>query len=145
VVERVRDDDVLLAEQRLEQAAIGVEAGAVEDRVVEAEEAGDARLQLLVFLLGAADEAHRGHAVAVAVESCLRSVADLLVVGEAEIVVGAEVQHRAAAGDLDLGRLHGGDDPLGLVEAGGLQLLQFGGDVGDESLVHCGAPGVPQR
>ena len=38
VVERVGDDRVLLAEQRLEQAAIGVEAGGIEDRVLHAEE-----------------------------------------------------------------------------------------------------------
>jgi hypothetical protein len=39
VVERVGDDRVLLAEQRLEQAAVGVEARRVEDRVLGAEEA----------------------------------------------------------------------------------------------------------
>ena len=96
VVQRVRNDRVLFDEQRLEQAAIGVEAGAVEDRVLHAEEARDPRLELLVLLLRAADEAHRGHAVAVAVERGLRRLAQLLAVGEAEIVVGAEV--RAACG-----------------------------------------------
>ena len=40
----------------------------VEDRVLHAEEGRDPRLELLVLLLRAADEAHRGHAVAVAVE-----------------------------------------------------------------------------
>ena len=34
-----RDHAVLLAQERLEQAAVGVEAGRVEDRVVGAEEA----------------------------------------------------------------------------------------------------------
>ena len=71
VVQRVGDDRVLLAEQRLEQAAVGVEAGGVEDGVLHAEEARDLRLELLVHVLRAADEAHRGHAVAVAVERCL--------------------------------------------------------------------------
>jgi hypothetical protein len=41
VVERVGDDRVVLAEQRLEQAAVGVEARAVEDRVLGAEEGRD--------------------------------------------------------------------------------------------------------
>ena len=60
------------------------------------------RLELLVHVLRAADEAHRGHAVAVAVErrACAAST-QRRVVGEAEIVVGAEVQHLLAA-DLDL-------------------------------------------
>ena len=41
VVERVGDDGVLLAEERLEEPAVGVEAGGVEDRVLRAEEARD--------------------------------------------------------------------------------------------------------
>ncbi|CRK76701.1 hypothetical protein NIG5292_02766 [Nereida ignava] len=44
---------------------------------------------------------------------------NFLIVGEAEIVVGAEVEHPRAAGDLDLGRLHRGDDAFGLIKAGG--------------------------
>ena len=48
VVERVGDDRVLLAEQRLEQAAVRVEARAVEDRVLGAEELRDRGLELLV-------------------------------------------------------------------------------------------------
>jgi hypothetical protein len=36
------------------------------------------------------------------------------VVGQAQVVVGAEVQHRAAVGELDLGRLRAGDDAFGL-------------------------------
>jgi hypothetical protein len=47
VVQRVADDHVGLAEQRLEQAAVGVEGGGVEDGVLGAEEARQALLQLL--------------------------------------------------------------------------------------------------
>ena len=43
VVEGVADDRVLLVQQGLEQAAIGVEAGGIEDGILGAEEAGDAR------------------------------------------------------------------------------------------------------
>jgi hypothetical protein len=84
------------AQQRLEQAAVGVEAGGVEDRVLGAEEGGDLRFQLLVQVLGAADEAHRGHAEAVRVERLLGGGDHGRVVGQAEVVVGAEVQHLAA-------------------------------------------------
>ena len=56
----------------------------VEDRVLHAEEGGDPRLELLVLLLRAADEAHRGHAVAIAVERLLGGRDQLGVVGEAE-------------------------------------------------------------
>ena len=46
VVQRVGDDDVLLAEERLEQSAVRVEARGVEDGVLGGQEAGDGRLEL---------------------------------------------------------------------------------------------------
>src|SRR3546814_3933157 len=39
-------------------------------------------------------------------------------VGKAHVVVGAEVQHRAAVFQRDLGGLRAGDDALGLEQAG---------------------------
>src|SRR5215469_5496628 len=56
MVQFVADDGVLLAEQRLEQPAVGVEAGGVQDGVLGTEKAGDALLKLLVHVLGTADE-----------------------------------------------------------------------------------------
>ena len=47
VVELVADDGVLFAEERLEQAAVGVEAGAEENRLLGAEELREAILELL--------------------------------------------------------------------------------------------------
>ncbi|KAG1589101.1 hypothetical protein G6F46_014651 [Rhizopus delemar] len=70
MVQRVGDDRVVLAQQRFEQATVGVEAGGIEDRVLLAEEVGALLLQLLVQILGATDEAHRGHAEAVGPGSC---------------------------------------------------------------------------
>ena len=72
MVELVGDDGVLLPEQCLEQAAIGVEAGGIEDRVVGLEPGRELVLELLVNRLGAADEADRGHAVAPAIEAFAR-------------------------------------------------------------------------
>ena len=59
--------------------------------------ADEPRLELLVHLLGAADEADGGHAVAPAVQRLVGGGDDLGVVGEAEVVVGAEVEHLAGA------------------------------------------------
>jgi hypothetical protein len=39
MVQRVADDGVLLAQQRLEQAAVGIEGGGVQDRVLGAQKA----------------------------------------------------------------------------------------------------------
>ncbi len=69
VVEAVGDDGVFLAEQWLEHAAIGIEAGGVEDRILLLDIAGDAGLQRLVQIGGPADEADGGHAEAMGVES----------------------------------------------------------------------------
>jgi len=117
MVERVADHRVFLAEQRLEQPAIGVEAGGIEDRIAPAEEAGDARLQRLVQILGPADEAHRGEAEAVILQRLMGGGDDGGMVGQAQIIIGAEVQHLAPGLDPDVRALRAGDDPL-LLEQG---------------------------
>ena len=68
MVEGIGQDRVILAQQRLEEPAVGVEAGDVQDRIVGAEEAADLLLELFVYILRAADEAYAAHAVAVGVE-----------------------------------------------------------------------------
>ena len=124
VVEGVRDHRVALIEQRLEEAAVGVEAGGVEDHVLHAEEARQAALEFLVRLLGAADEAHRGHAVAAVIEGALRRSAHRRMVGEPEVVVGAQVDHRAS-GNLHDRALRALEHALGLVQALLAQALQL--------------------
>ena len=91
----VGDDRVGLVEQRLEHAAVGVETGGEQDRVVLAEMARDRQLELAVQGLRAADEAHRGHAEAECVERRLGGGDHLGMIGEAEIIVGAEVDRLA--------------------------------------------------
>jgi hypothetical protein len=95
VVELVGDDGVALAQDGLEEPSVGVEAGRVEDGVVGAVEARDRSLELLVQVLGAADEAHRGHPEAAHLERLLGGGDDLRVVRQAEVVVGAEVDDLA--------------------------------------------------
>lgn len=148
MVERVGNDRVVLAEQRLEQAAVGIEAGRVEDGVFGTEELGDGAFELLVQILGAADEAHRGHAEAVAIQRVLGGLDDVRVIGQAQIIVGAEIQHAAAIGQGDLGRLRAGDDALGLEQALGLDRVQFGGVMGGQrggSGGHGGRSGRKKR
>ena len=102
MVQGIGDNRILGAEQGLEQAAVGVEAGGVENRVLGAEEIGNGLFQLLVQVLGAADKAYRGHAETAFVERLVRRGDHFLVVCQAEVVVGAEIQHFAAVLDLDL-------------------------------------------
>ncbi len=104
-----------------------------------AEEGGEPGLQFLVDLLGAADEADGGHAVAPAVQRLVGRGDDLGVVGEAEVVVGAEVEHltgTATRGDVHGRGLRGADDPLGLVQAGGADLVEGGAQVVAHGVEH---------
>ena len=61
--------------------------------------------QLLVNALRAADEAHRRQPVAPAVQRLMRGGEHVRVFGQAQIIVGAEIQHRAAVADPDMGVL----------------------------------------
>jgi len=131
MVEGVGDDRVLLAEERLEDGAIGIEAGGEEDRIVHAEIGGDAPLERQVKVGGAADEADRGHAEAVTVEAFLGRRHQGRMVGEAQIVVGAEVQNLAAVGDGDVGALVAEDGALDLPQGLVADGLEFGGDIGE--------------
>ena len=72
VVQRIADDGILLVEQGFEQSAIRVEAGGIQNRVFHRQVGAQALLQLAMHALRAADEAHRGDAVAIARRALLR-------------------------------------------------------------------------
>ena len=67
-----------------------------------------------MLVLGTADEAYRGHAEAVAVESLMGGGDKIRVVGQPQVVVGTEVQNLLAA-HRNLGLLSRGDDAFLLV------------------------------
>ena len=134
VVERVGNDGVLLGEDRLEQAAVRIPTGNVEDRVFVAEELRDAILQVLVDVLRAADKAHRTHAVAVLVERLVCRGDHAGVAGKAEVVVGAEVEDFAAVLHADGGALRRDDHALVLVEPGFPDSVEFVLEIGADAV-----------
>ncbi len=88
-------------------------------------------LELAVDVLGAADEADRGHAVAARVQALVGGLDDVGVAGEPEVVVGAHVDDllEGRAGrelDLDVGRLGRVDEPFLLEEARIPDALELG-------------------
>ncbi len=89
MIERVADDGILLAEQRLEQSAVCVEARGIQNRVFRAEKARQPLLELLMDRMRAADEPNGRHPIAISVEPESRGFADTGVICEAEIVVRA--------------------------------------------------------
>ena len=91
MIERVADDSVLIVENCLEKASVRVETGRIKDRVFGAQKLADAFLELLVNGLRAADKAHRGHAVAVCIQRGVGRLDNFRMIGEAEIIIGAQV------------------------------------------------------
>ena len=136
MVQGVGDDGVLGGEERLEHAAVGVEAGRVEDGVIGMEVVRDGFFELFVDVLGAADEADGGHAVAARVDRLLGGGREARAVGEAEVVVGTEVQGLAAVLEGDFGALGRSDVAFFLVKTGLLDGFQFVLEVLLEFSVH---------
>ena len=93
VVQSVADDSILVGEQRFEHAAVGIEAGSIEDGVLGLEIVGDGSLELLVDVLRTADEAHRRHSEAATVHHALGTLDKTRIVRQSQIVVGAEIEH----------------------------------------------------
>ena len=83
-------------------------------------------LQLLVNGLGAADEAHAGEAISPFLERLPSRLDDLGMIGESEIVVGAEIQRRVFTANPNSSGLRRLNDAFRLVEAGIANLFQFG-------------------
>ena len=134
VVELVGVEAVGLVQDRGEQPFVRVPAGHVQDRVVGRKERGDLGLELLVELLGPADEPHRRHARAPPVDRLLLRLAHARVVGEPQIVVRGQHDDLAPA-DFDARVLRRLEDQLLLVGAGLSELLHLTGEILDE-LVH---------
>ena len=98
-----------------EQSSISVKTRGVEDGVLPSVELGYFVLQVLVYVLSAANEPDGGHSGTVRPESLDGSLDHLGVAGQSEVVVGTEVQYRPLRPrHLHRDVLHRGDDSLGL-------------------------------
>ena len=102
VIELVANDGVFLCQQRLEKAAVRVEATGIKNCVVGAKKLRDRLLEFLVHGLRAADEPYGRHAETVGVETSLRGFDEAAIVRKTEVVVGAEVQHAASVREPDI-------------------------------------------
>ena len=129
MVQAIGEDRVLRAEEGLEHAAVGVEAGGIGDGVVHPQEVRHPALEVQVQALRAADEAHARHAVAPGVQRAVRGGHKLRMAGQAEVVVRAEVQDGARAPfHADLGPLGSDDRPFFAKQALLAQLLELADD-----------------
>src|SRR4051794_1837546 len=135
MVEGIRDDRVILIQQGLKQAAVGIETGGVEDGVLGPQEFAQALLELLMNILRAADEPDGGHAITETIDGPVRRFAHGRMIGQAEIVVRTKVQDIAVARS-DQAPLRAREDALTLVQALFLQTREIGSQPFNESWVH---------
>ena len=92
MVERIADHSVSIIEQDLEEASVGIEARTVEDGVLGAQKGTDRAFEGFVGFLRSANEAHRGHAIAVSPKPAGGCLDDARMIGQTQVVVGTEVQ-----------------------------------------------------
>jgi hypothetical protein len=96
MVQRIRNDGVVLAEQRLEHPAVCIEGRCVQDGVVCPVKCSDGVLELPVDVLGAADEAHARHAESVGVDGPFGRFHHPRMAAQSEVVVCAKIEHTSA-------------------------------------------------
>ncbi|MCY1238772.1 hypothetical protein D9M72_515290 [compost metagenome] len=128
MVERIADDRVLGAQQRLEQPAVGIERRAIEDGVLGAQERRQPRFQRLVQVLRAADKTHRTQPEAMRAQRFVRGLDHLRVRRQPKVVVGAQIDHLAAVGGAHPRTLRRGDHALLLEQPGRADRVEFGAD-----------------
>ena len=107
VVQGIREDQVLGAGERGEEAAIGGVAAAEEDCCLGAFEPGELRLQLVLRQEVATDQPARACPGAPRARSTGERLDDAGVRSEPEVVVGAEVDQPLPGTQLDLGPRRG--------------------------------------
>ena len=130
VVERVGDDQVLLAGDRRDDAGVRGEAGLERQDRLDALELGELGLERLVLGHRAGDRPDRAGADAELADGRERRVAQARVVGQPEVVVRGQRDHLAAVddGDRALGRAHHPQRPVEVLR---LEVVDLGRDEGE--------------
>lgn len=81
VVESIADDGVFWSKDGFKKAGVGVESAGEEDRVFKVIVVGDGLFELLMDVLGAADEPDRAHSEPMRIESVLGSLYESWMIG----------------------------------------------------------------
>lgn len=125
VVKLVRDDSIIGCQASLEEASVGVESTWIEDSIFKLMEVSNSTFQVLMDILSAANEAHRGHAEAMCVQGVLGRLNDTWMIRKPQVIVGAEVKHTLPI-SIDFHVLSGRDHALNLVGASFLHCVKVG-------------------
>ena len=137
MVERIRNHRILRAQKRLEEPRVRVEATGKENRVLHPQKRAQKALQALVRDLRAANEAHRRHAEAVLAQGVSGCFDEERMVGQAQIVVRAQIDAGGAGLKRNFALLRRGDDLLLLEQTVVLQGLDACAEIGSEGSCHA--------
>src|SRR3712207_6694997 len=108
MIERIADDSVPFIEQRLEQSAVRIEAGTVENGVVGAQKFTGGLFESFMRLMGAADEPDRRHAITIDFDSIDGRLLYIRMIRQPKIIVCAEIDD-LALGHSNFGALRAED------------------------------------
>lgn len=125
VIQFIGDDGIIRGEQGLEESAIGIEAGGIEDGIVSSKKGAELFFQLFVGRLRAADKADGRQSVSPFVQSRVRGGDDVGVLRQSQIVVGAHIEHRFTSGHGDARALGGGDHAFAFEQAGVTDFIEL--------------------
>ena len=115
MVERVGDNRIFFGQQRFEESSVGIKTSGIEDGIFRAEEIGDDAFQLFVRVLRTADKTYRRHAIPARIHAGFGRLNEFFVIGKAEIIVRAEVNHLLSAFYGNAGRLRSDDHAFVLI------------------------------
>ena len=93
MVQRIRYNRIVFAEQRFEKPAVRVETRAVKNRIFRSEILGYLSFELLVQILRTADKTNGRHAVPTMIHRLFSRFDKARMIREAKIIVRTEVQH----------------------------------------------------
>ena len=122
MVQRIRDNRILRAQQHLKQAAIGIKARGIKNRLLHTQKLTELMLQLFVQALSATDKPHRCQPITPVIEARFSSGTYLWVLSQPQIIIGAEIQHLRLTINANPGALGRSNFPLRLIQSRGFNL-----------------------
>jgi len=92
MVKSIRNNSIFVGEDSLKETSISIKTTGEEDGIFMSMELGNLCFQIFMEILGSANKSNRTHTKTMGLESISGSVDDLLIIGEAKIIIGTEIE-----------------------------------------------------
>src|ERR1035441_4762689 len=116
MIQLIRNDCILLIEQRLEDPAIGIESCSIKNSIFSAQELGNLCFQFLVNILCSADKPHRRHTITMTVYGLLCSFNNLRMRRQSQIIIRTKINDFLSCTDANIRTLWACNDSFIFVE-----------------------------